>query len=48
MEPCTYFTIAVVLFLTSLGAISHAAALATFSVAAVMLAGGLYTKYLVK
>lgn len=48
MEPCTYFIIAVVLFLASLGAISHAAALATFAVSAAMLAGGLYTKYLVK
>ena len=48
MEPCTYFIIAVVLFLTSLGAIEHTAALAALTVSAVMLVGGLYTKFLAK
>lgn len=48
MEPCTYFVIATVLFLTSLGAMNYTAALAAFAVSAVMLVGGLYTKFLAK
>lgn len=48
MEPCTYFIIAVILFLTSFGAISSTAAIATFAVAIITLAGGLYTKFLLK
>ena len=48
MEPCTYFIIAIILFLTSLGAMSHTAALAIFAVAVISLAGGLYTKFLLR
>lgn len=48
MEPCTYFIIAIILLLTSFGAISHTAAIATFTVSAIMLMGGLYTKFLLK
>lgn len=48
MEPCTYFIIAIILFLTSFGALSHTAAIATFAVASIMFAGGLYTKFLLK
>lgn len=48
MEPCTYFIIAIILFLTSFGAFSHTAAIATFAVASIMFAGGLYTKFLLK
>ena len=35
MEPCTYFIIAAILFLTSFGALSSTAALATFAVAVI-------------
>ncbi len=48
MEPCTYFIIAVILFLTSFGALSATAAMATFAVASIMLVGGLYTKFLLR
>lgn len=48
MEPCTYFIVAIILFLASFGAISSTAALATFAVATITLAGGLYTKFLLK
>lgn len=48
MEPCTYFIIAVILFLTSFGAISPIAAMATFAVAVITLLGGLYTKFLLR
>lgn len=48
MEPCTYFIIAIILFLTSFGALSHTAALATFAVATISLAGGIYTKFLMR
>ena len=48
MEPCTYFIVAIILFLTSFGALSHTAAIATFAVASIMFAGGLYTKFLLK
>lgn len=46
MESCTYFIIAIILFLTSLGASAPVAASATFAVAAIMLVGGIYTKFL--
>lgn len=45
MEACTYFILAIILFLTSFGALSATAAIATFSVAVIMLCGGLYTKF---
>lgn len=48
MEPCTYFILAIILLLTSLGALSHTAAIATFAVSAIMLIGGIYTKFLLK
>ncbi|MBR0360241.1 MAG: hypothetical protein IIX21_03935 [Clostridia bacterium] len=48
MKPCTYFIIAVILFLTSFGALTSTAALATFAVAVITLAGGLYTKFLLR
>lgn len=48
MEPCTYFIVAVILFLTSFGALSSTAAAATFAVASIVLAGGLYTKFLLR
>lgn len=48
MEPCTYFIIAIVLFLTAFGAMSHTAALAIFAVAAISFIGGLYTKFLLR
>ncbi len=48
MEPCTYFIIAIILFLTSFGALTPVAAMATFAVAVITLAGGLYTKFLLR
>lgn len=48
MEPCTYFIIAILLFLTSFGALSTTAALATFAVAVISLVGGLYTKFVLR
>lgn len=48
MQACTYFIIAIILFFTSFGALSHTAAMATFAVATIMLAGGLYTKFLLR
>ena len=48
MEPCTYFIVAIILFLSSFGAMTTTAALATFTVAAIVLGGGLYTKFLLK
>lgn len=48
MEPCTYFIIAAILFIISFGASAPVAALASLAVAAVMLAGGLYTKFILR
>ena len=48
MQPCTYFLIAITLFLTSFGAMSQTAAMAIFAVAAISLAGGIYTKFLLR
>lgn len=48
MEACTYFIMAIVLFLTSFGAMSATAAAATFAVAVIMLGGGLYTKFMLR
>lgn len=48
MEPCTYFILAVILMLISLGATAPAAAMATMAVSAVLMLGGLYTKFVVR
>lgn len=48
METCTYFIIAVVLFLIALGATAPVAATATFAVAAVMFCGGLISKFVLR
>ncbi len=48
METCTYFLIAVVLFLIALGATGTVAASATFAVAAVMFCGGLVSKFVLR
>lgn len=44
MEPCTYFIIAIILFLISLGAATPVAAAATFAVSAIMLVSGVFAK----
>ncbi len=48
MEPCTYFTIAIILFLTSFGALTPVAAMSTLVVAIITFLGGLYTKFLLR
>lgn len=48
MEPCTYFIIAVILFIISFGATAPMAATASVAIAAIMLAGGLYTKFVLR
>lgn len=40
--------IAIILFLTSMGAAAPVAASATFAVAAIMFIGGVYTKFLAR
>lgn len=48
MEPCTYFILAVILMLISLGATAHTAAVATMAAALVLTLGGLYTKFIIR
>lgn len=48
MEPCTYFILAVILMLISLGATAHTAAAATMAAAVVLTLGGLYTKFIIR
>ena len=48
MEPCTYFILAVILMIISLGTTAHTAAVATMAVAVVLTLGGLYTKFIIR
>ncbi|MBQ3425832.1 MAG: hypothetical protein IJH37_01670 [Clostridia bacterium] len=48
MEPCTYFIIAAILFIISFGATAPIASAASLAIAAIMLAGGLYTKFVLR
>ena len=48
MEPCTYFIITIILFIISFGAATSVAGAASLAVAAIMLAGGLYTKFVLR
>ncbi|MGN1116411.1 MAG: hypothetical protein ACI4TH_07580 [Candidatus Ornithomonoglobus sp.] len=48
MEPYTYFIIAVILLLISLGAAAPVAASATLAVSVIMFAGGLLTKLVLR
>jgi hypothetical protein len=48
MEPCTYFILAVILMLISLGATAPTAAAATMAAALVLTLGGLYTKFIIR
>lgn len=48
MEPCTYFIIAVVLFIISFGATAPVAAASSLAAAGILFAGGLFTKFVLR
>ncbi|MBR0366306.1 MAG: hypothetical protein IJH94_05850 [Clostridia bacterium] len=48
MQPCTYFIIATTLFIVSFGATAPIASAAALAISAIMLLGGLYTKFVLR